>query len=136
MNSVSINAASSIILSYNSQWMVEAQTQYSNKFNIWAGTLNNALTGSIFIEGNHNAHKYKTMLYNEIVWAIRNISGDNFEHIWIQQDRAGPNYGRNEEIFLDKIFPNQWIGKRGDIEWPPRSPDLSLLDYFVRLPER
>lgn len=33
--------------------------------------------------------------------------------------------------FLNHTFPNRWIGRRGAIEWPPRSPDLSPLDYFL-----
>jgi len=32
--------------------------------------------------------------------------------------------------FLDIEFPNRWIGRSGEIEWPPRSSDLSPLDYF------
>ncbi|KYN06954.1 hypothetical protein ALC62_02077, partial [Cyphomyrmex costatus] len=25
----------------------------------------------------------------------------------------------------------RWIGRRGAIEWPPRSPDLTPLDFFL-----
>ena len=27
-------------------------------------------------------------------------------------------------------LPNRWIGQRGNIEFPPRSPDLTPLDFF------
>jgi hypothetical protein len=27
-------------------------------------------------------------------------------------------------------FPGHWIGRRGTIEWPPRSPDLSPVDFY------
>lgn len=33
--------------------------------------------------------------------------------------------------YLDKTFPNRWIERRGPIEWPTRSPDLTPLDYFL-----
>ncbi|KYM95854.1 hypothetical protein ALC62_13505, partial [Cyphomyrmex costatus] len=33
--------------------------------------------------------------------------------------------------FLDETFAHRWIGRRGYIEWPPRSPDLTPLDYFL-----
>lgn len=26
---------------------------------------------------------------------------------------------------------NRWIGRQGAIEWPPRSPDLTSLDYLL-----
>jgi len=32
--------------------------------------------------------------------------------------------------FLNETFPNKWIGKRCQIERPPRSPDLTPFDYF------
>jgi len=28
-------------------------------------------------------------------------------------------------------YPERWIGRRGAIKWPPRSPDLTPLDYFM-----
>ena len=45
------------------------------------------------------------------------------DSIWYQQDGAPPHYAIN--------VPNRWIGRRGFIEWPARSPDLSPLDYFL-----
>ena len=31
---------------------------------------------------------------------------------------------------LDEKLPGRWIGRRGPIEWPARSPDLTPLDFF------
>lgn len=28
-------------------------------------------------------------------------------------------------------FPDWWIGRDGPINWPPRSPDISPLDFFL-----
>jgi len=44
---------------------------------------------------------------------------------------AGPHYDRGMRNFLDTEFFNRWIGRKGQIEWPPRSPNLSPLDYFL-----
>lgn len=33
--------------------------------------------------------------------------------------------------FLNNNFLGQWIGRRGPIEWPPRTPDLTPLDVFL-----
>lgn len=32
---------------------------------------------------------------------------------------------------MDLVFPNRWIGRDGPILWPPRSPDLTPLDFFL-----
>jgi len=69
------------------------------------------------------------MLQNQIVPAIRQITGNNFENIWFQQDRVPPHCGVNVRNYLDETFPDRWID--GAIEWPARSLDLTPLDYFL-----
>ena len=32
--------------------------------------------------------------------------------------------------YLDATFPHKWIGRRGFREWPTKSPDLSMLEFF------
>ncbi|KAJ4428367.1 hypothetical protein ANN_24386 [Periplaneta americana] len=32
---------------------------------------------------------------------------------------------------LDRTFPDRWIGRGGPIAWPPRSPDLNPLDFYL-----
>ncbi|RVE42810.1 hypothetical protein evm_012546 [Chilo suppressalis] len=32
---------------------------------------------------------------------------------------------------LDQTYHNRWIGRRGPIAWPPRSPDLNPIDFFI-----
>ena len=32
---------------------------------------------------------------------------------------------------LEALFPKKVISLQGDIAWPPRSPDLSHLDYYL-----
>ena len=32
---------------------------------------------------------------------------------------------------LDRQFPGHWIGRHGPVEWPPRSPDLTALDFYL-----
>lgn len=114
----------------NPHWMREDKSQYPQKLNVWAGILNNRIIGPFFIDGNLNAQNYEAMLRELIVPAIREISGDNFEDIWYQQDGAAAHYGRNVRAYLDGVFVERWIGRRGTIEWPARSPDLTPLDYF------
>ncbi|KAJ4436257.1 hypothetical protein ANN_18888 [Periplaneta americana] len=31
---------------------------------------------------------------------------------------------------VDEAFPGSWIGRTGRTRWPPRSPDLTPLDFF------
>ena len=33
--------------------------------------------------------------------------------------------------FLDKIFPQRWIGRRGPVEWPAKSPNFPQADFWL-----
>ena len=33
--------------------------------------------------------------------------------------------------YLNESFRNRWLGRGGPIAWPPRSPDLTPLDYYI-----
>lgn len=114
----------------NPHWMREDKSQYPQKLNVWAGIVNNRIIGPFFIDGNLDAEKYEAMLRNDIVPAITEIVGDDFENTYYQQDGAAAHYGRDVRDYLDHVFHNRWIGRRGAIEWPARSPDLTPLDYF------
>ena len=38
-------------------------------------------------------------------------------------------YGICVRRWLGRQFTGQWIGRRGPVEWPPRSPDRNPLDF-------
>ena len=52
---------------------------------------------------------------------------------WIiyQKDGAPPHWGSHARRFLDAIFPNRWIVRVGPTPWPPQSPDITPLDFFL-----
>lgn len=113
----------------NPHWMRDCNTQYPQKVNVWAGILCNRIVGPFFIDGNLNAQKYVNMLNDEIIPAIQEIVEHAFDHVWFQQDGAQMHYALIVRNLLNNIFPRRWIGRRGALEWPPRSPNLTL-DFF------
>ena len=54
----------------------------------------------------------------------------NFDEFFLQQDRPPPHYALRVRDYLDEVFPQHWFGRRGTIQWPPRSPDLTPMDFF------
>ncbi|KAG8303110.1 hypothetical protein J6590_108196 [Homalodisca vitripennis] len=50
---------------------------------------------------------------------------------YYQQNGAPPHYLTDVRDFLNGRFPGRWIGRSGQIAWPPRSPDLTPMDFFL-----
>jgi hypothetical protein len=53
--------------------------------------------------------------------------------LWLhfQHDGAPPHYIRLVMQHLNDTFPNRWIGRGSTINWPPRSPDLTPLNFCL-----
>ncbi|KAJ4426530.1 hypothetical protein ANN_27344 [Periplaneta americana] len=55
----------------------------------------------------------------------------NRQHIHFLHNGAPAHFSRTARRYLDRRFPGRWIGRGGPIAWPPRSPDLSPLDFYL-----
>lgn len=121
----------------NPHWMREEHTQYPEKVNVWAGIVGDHIIGPFFINGNLNGDNYLALLQNNVLPTLTNLYPDPANPqlpanmIWFQQDGAPPHYQINVRQYLNRVFPNRWIGRRGSMEWPARSPDLTSLDFFL-----
>jgi hypothetical protein len=51
--------------------------------------------------------------------------------VWFQQDGATAHTAQNSMAVVRGMFPQHVIFRFGDVEWPPRSPDLSACDFFL-----
>ena len=81
------------------------------------------------IHTQNNCPIYLNFLQQSVMPSIREDFED--EEFYFQQDGAPPHYHSDVRSLLDKFLPNTWIGRRGFVEYPPRSPDLTLLDFFL-----
>jgi len=119
----------------------EGHTQFPQKVNVWAGILGNKIIGPLFIEENLTGDLYLHLLENVIDPLItESLENQTDQHgnllldeqaLFFQQDGAPPHYALPVRNWLNERFPDRWIGRRGAIEWPPRSPDLTPLDFFL-----
>ncbi|GFT11903.1 uncharacterized protein NPIL_425361 [Nephila pilipes] len=96
---------------------------------VWCGLSSRGLIGPFFFDATVTGTIYLNLLQQSIIPSIR----EDFkqEEFFFQQDGALPHYHRDVRSFLDGILPNRWIGRRGIVEYPPRSPDLTPLDFFL-----
>lgn len=115
----------------------ETHTQYPQKLNVWCGVFGNHIVGPFFIDGNLDGDMYLRLLQESINPELTNIiANDNNlqyveDEVIFQQDGAPPHYAMAVRNYLNEVYPGRWIGRRGTIEWPARSPDFSPLDFFL-----
>ena len=71
---------------------------------------------------------YLEMLRDVVVPQLRTRA--NFAELFFQQDGAPPHYALAVRDSLNQTFPQRLFGRRGSIEWPSHSPDLTPMDFF------
>jgi len=49
---------------------------------------------------------------------------------WFQRDDVRPRFGVDVRAYPDDAF-GDWVGRRGTVEWPARSPDTTPLDFSL-----
>ena len=62
---------------------------------------------------------------------IRLLADNNPDDVWFQQDGATSHSSQRSLGILRDMFPGHLVSLRGDIGWPPCSPDLTPCDFFL-----
>lgn len=94
---------------------------------VWCAISSQGIIGPYFFDATVTGDSYLDMLQNWFWPQVAQQAGE----IYFQQDGAPPHYSRSVRQWLDDKFPGAWIGRRGPIEWPARSPDLTPCDFFL-----
>ena len=95
---------------------------------VWGALSSEGVLGPVFVDGTFDGNNYLNMLRDVVVPQLR--TRVKFAELYFQQYGATPHYALLVRNYLDNIFPLRWIGRRGSIDWPPRSPDLTPMDFF------
>jgi hypothetical protein len=82
-----------------------------------------------FFEDTVTGESYLSMLNEYFYPLFCDLPGK--DSIFAMQDGAPPHYALGVRNWFDQKFPKRWIGRRGPIDWPARSPDLTPTDYFM-----
>ena len=113
----------------NPHWSYDTNFQGGERVMVWCGIIGNRIIGPFFFDNHVNASTYLDLLRNKLWSNI--VLMVNSGQLYFQQDGAQAHYAKSVRDWLDENLANRWIGRRGSVEWPPRSPDLSPLDFFL-----
>ncbi|GFS48818.1 hypothetical protein TNCV_4240741 [Trichonephila clavipes] len=75
-----------------------------------------------------NGDRYRAMITN---FFIPELNNHDVQELWFQQDGATCHTARATIDLLKDTFGDRLISCFGPVNWPPRSCDLTPLDYFL-----
>ena len=62
---------------------------------------------------------------------LENVPLQVRQRLRFQHDGAPAHFALDVREYLNNVFPSRWIGRGGPVQWPPRSPDLTPMDFFI-----
>ena len=98
---------------------------------------NGNIIGPFFFQQNLDGESYLEMLNEQVVPALRRMGrlGPNrngrFQRLWWIQDGAPQHRRIIVTERLRQLFGERVVALNHAVEWPPRSPDLTPLDFFL-----
>lgn len=112
----------------------EEKTIHSEKVTVWAAMSATGIIGPFFYEEDGhtatvNGERYLNILTRKFIPALQRRG--IMSTCWFQQDGAGPHTANHVLEKLEEKFRGRLISLKTPNEWPPHSPDLSPLDYFL-----
>ena len=78
-----------------------------------------------------NSADFINLIRNSLTDILDVMPLENRQNVWFQMDGCPAHKSRNVRDQLNEHFEEQWIGRYGPVRWPPRSPDLTPLDFHV-----
>jgi hypothetical protein len=119
----------------NPHWVRHVDCQVRWSINVWGGIIREHVLGPHFFEGHLNGQMYSEFLRNECTDLIDQLPLNVVRNMIFQNYDAPAHFHSQVVNFLNQEFPENWIGRgRGHlIQWPPRLPDLTPLDFLMGL---
>ncbi|GFW22374.1 DUF4817 domain-containing protein [Trichonephila clavipes] len=107
---------------------------HPEKLTVWCTLWAGGIIGPYFFkndEGHNvtvNGDRYRAMITN---FFIPELNNHDVQELWFQQDGATCHTARATIDLLKDTFGDRLISRFGTVNWPPRSCDLTPLDYFL-----
>ncbi|GFV81718.1 uncharacterized protein TNCV_1703732 [Trichonephila clavipes] len=107
---------------------------HPEKLTVWCALWAGGIIGPYFFkndEGHNvtvNDDRYRAMITN---FFIPELNNHDVQELWFQQDGATCHTARATIDLLKGTFGDRLISRFGPVNWPPRSCDLTPLDYFL-----
>ncbi|GFU43897.1 putative DD41D transposase [Trichonephila clavipes] len=100
---------------------------HPGKLTVWCASWAGGIIGPYFFK-NDEGHN---VTVNGTNFFIPELNHHDVQELWFQQDGATCHTDRATIDLLKDTFDDRLISRFGPVNWPPRSCDLTPLDYFL-----
>ena len=110
------------------------QPTHPKRVTIWCGFCSKGIIRAFCFENEQaegvtiNADRYRAN-FKEFLFI--KIEEENIGNIWFQQDGATCQTAKAKLFVLCPVFEDRIISRIADVVWPPRSCDLTPLNYYL-----
>lgn len=107
---------------------------HPEKCTVWCALWTGGIIGPYFFKDGAgrrvtvNGERYRGMIRD---YFVQNLDGLDVEEMWFQQDGATCHTSGVTIDLLKETFGERIISRNGPVNWPPRSCDLTPLDFFL-----
>ncbi|XP_012057463.1 PREDICTED: uncharacterized protein LOC105620583 [Atta cephalotes] len=102
---------------------------------IWCGFWSGGIIGPYFFQNEAdvaitvNGERYRSMQLKQLL--VPKMDDMDTDNMWFQQDSATCHTPHATVDILHERFEGMIISRGGDVNWPPKSCDLTPLDFFL-----
>jgi Helix-turn-helix domain (DUF4817) len=129
-----VNKQNCRIWSESNPHVIKESLLHPQKLTVWCGLFAGGIIGPYFFRNPEgvavtvNGDRYRSMINLFLFPKLRDIDADG---MWFQQDGATCHTATATIELLKRKFNDSIISRNGPVNWPPRSCDLTPLDYFL-----
>ncbi|EFN75823.1 hypothetical protein EAI_15490, partial [Harpegnathos saltator] len=120
----------------NPNAIVVQNFQIRSSVNVWCGMIDRMLISPVILQNRMTGQGYLDFLQNTLPQQLEDICLATRRTMYFQHDGASPHNTHLVREHLNAVFPHHWIGRGGTVQWPPRSPDLTSLDFCLWIGRR
>lgn len=116
--------------SENPHFVRERNFQHKFSFNVFCLLMHNKIAFCLY-DDNLTGAKYLDILRSIVSDFLDDLPLEILRNCFYQLDGAPAHctHGVSAELF--SMFEDRWIAREGPWKWPPRSPDLTPLDFYL-----
>ena len=123
-----VNTHNCYYYSFENEHRYSEIPQKSPGITIWAFIPYDGRIRFRIIHGTMNGDRYLDVIRDIVVPTLQTM---RYIHHVYQQDGASVHWTVAAREMLNSQLSGRWIGRSGPIQWPPRSPDLSVNDFWL-----